>query len=704
MNGTNSERNSLQRWRFLVLYSLVAFIFAFFGYRLFTLQVVEGKDYQEQAETNRTEQISVQTRRGIIYDRNGFVLARNIASYNITITPAFLPDDPTVLGDSTKLDTDLPASVQEVYRKLSKLIDVPVYQGEINDETVRLFKPCETDLGLTQVVYIADTNSPYTPVRVKCNVSEQLAMVIRSQASDLPGVGVEVEAVRDYPTGGLTATVIGFLGPVPAGQEDYFRNKGFIPGRDKVGYAGIEATMQDVLGGENGRRLVEVDVSGKEIRNLTDPVEPIPGNNLKLTIDTRLQTVAQEALIGEIEYWNTLLGEVRSANGVVIAMNPKTGEILALVTYPTYENNRMARQIPAYYYNQLQLDPNKPLFNHAISAEHPPGSVFKMPTAVGALNERVVTPEQTLNDPGKIVVTEKTLLNTPGRSLELVCWLETGHGEMNWVNGVANSCDVYFYKIGGGYAPDGVTGLGIWRLGEYSRALGYGSRTGIELPGEARGLIPDPDWKRLNQGESWTIGDTYIASMGQGLILSTPLQVLVSAAILANDGKYMQPTLIREVLDPEGNVVKPFEPRLKWDVTKDPVIKVYDQNNLWTGEYKSIDDWVVQLSKAAMRLVVTDGTAKKAWTDSPVTNSAGKTGTAEYCDDIANKKGLCIRGSWPTHSWYFGYAPYDEPEIAVVAFVYNGGEGASVAAPIVRSVIEKYFELKAIDASRPAGP
>ena len=181
--------------------------------------------------------------------------------------------------------------------------------------------------------------------------------------------------------------------------------------------------------------------------------------------------------------------------------------------------------------------------------------------------------------------------------------------------------------------------------------------------------------------------------------MSTPLQVLVSAAILGNNGRYMQPTLIREILDPEGNVVQPFEPRLKWDITKDPLIKVYDENNLWTGEYKIVEPWVVQLAKEAMRMVVTEGTGQVLWEGSPVTNSAGKTGTAEYCDDIANKKGLCIRGSWPTHSWYFGYAPYDDPEIAVVAFVYNGGEGASVAGPIVRTVIEKYFELKAIDVS-----
>lgn len=703
MDYRRSDSNWFDHWRLISVMVLVVLIAGFYIYKLFDYQVVEGAKFLEQAEENRMTRISVPTQRGIIYDRNGYVLARNIASYNVVITPAELPGDPSAGGDPRKLNTSLDDNVQEVYRRLSALIGVPVSAGEINDETVRLFSPCRTELGIMQIVYIADTNAPYAPMRIKCNIEPELAMKIRARSAELPGVGIEVESVRDYPTGSLTSTVIGFLGPIPAVDEAYYRNKGFVPGRDKVGYAGIEATMQDILGGKNGERLVEVDVSGKELRNLTTPVDPMPGNNIRLTIDTRLQNAAQEALVGEINFWNNWFRETRSSNGVVIAMNPKTGEILALVNYPTYENNRMARFIPGDYYNQLINDPWKPLFNHAISAEHPPGSVFKMPTAIGALNEGVVTPEQKLNDPGQITVIERNLLNEPVRPFTYVCWKPEGHGDMNWLEGVANSCDVYFYKIGGGYAPDGVSGLGPWRLAEYAMALGYGQRTGIELPGEASGLIPNPDWKRRNLGESWLPGDTYIASMGQGYILATPLQVLVSAAILANDGKYMQPTLIHDILDAEGNVVKPFEPKLKWDITKDPVIKVYDENNLLTGETKTVQPWVVQLAKEGMRLVVTEGTAKKVWENSPVQNSAGKTGTAEYCDNIAREKNLCNRGSWPTHSWYFGYAPYDDPEIAVVAFVYNGGEGASVAAPIVRSVIESYFRLKAFDSGQETG-
>ena len=643
--------------------------------------------------------ISEPAQRGIIYDRNGVVLARNVPSFNVVITPANLPGT-LPFG----LDEAVPGEIQEVYRQLSKLVDVPVSSGIVDDNTV--FTPCQSDLGIKQIVYIGDTTSPYEAVRVKCNIDETTAREIQERSADLPGISIEIEPVRDYPTGDLTAEIIGFLGPVPANQEEYYREKGFVPGRDKVGYAGVENTMQDLLGGTNGERFVEVDVAGKELRELNEPVDAIAGNNVSLTIDIRLQMAARESLTSWIDYWNQRLGMQKANSGVVIALNPKTGEVLALVSFPSYENNRFARIIPAYYYRQLSEDPLTPLLNKAISAELPPGSVFKMPTAIGALNERVIAPDFKVYDPGLITVEEKPLPNSIGTPRQYVCWAKAGHGDVDWLTGVMQSCDVYFYKIGGGFrdeVPNG--GLGIWRLGEYARALGYGAQTGIELPGEADGLIPDPDWKRIYQGQTWTIGDTYIASMGQSFVLSTPLQVLVSAAILANDGKYLRPTLVHEVRDAQGNVIKPFEPELMWDITKDPLIHEYDENSFQTGVMKTVEPWVVEMAKRAMRLVVTTGTAKVTFTSLiPLEQqgilTAGKTGTAEYCDKVAWDKGLCNPGEWPQHSWYFGYAPYDDPEIAVVAFVYNGGEGASVAGPIVGEVIETYFKLKAIDAER----
>jgi len=259
---------------------------------------------------------------------------------------------------------------------------------------------------------------------------------------------------------------------------------------------------------------------------------------------------------------------------------------------------------------------------------------------------------------------------------------------------------VYFYKLGGGYedeVPNG--GLGIWRIGEYAKALGYGDVTGVELPGEASGLIPNPTWKRITQGENWSTGDTYIATIGQGYVLATPMQVLVSFATVANDGRMMKPTLVKEILDANGNIVQPFTPALVRDITKDKVIHVFDENWQETGEMKSVEPWTIELTKEGMRLVVTEGTAKNAFLGADTLLAAGKTGTAEYCDNVAQAKNLCQPENWPTHAWFVGYAPYNDPEIAVVAFVYNGGEGASVAAPIVRQVLEAYFELKNIDAN-----
>ena len=683
----------IEDWRINLIIYLIAAVMFFYVLRLFNLQILQNDVYLEQAEENRITNISIQTERGIIFDRNGVILARNIASYNVIITPAQLPGDPT--------EYPLPGAIEEIYRELSPLINIPVKNGILNDETVRTFSPCQTDFGITEIVIIGDTNAPYDPVRIVCDIDQETAMIIREKTSDWPGIDIEIEPIREYPTGELTSEVIGFLGPIPAAIEEEYRDLGFIPDRDKIGYAGIEASLNDILGGRNGQRVVEVDVAGQEIRDLEPPVDPIPGKNIRLTIDSRLQAATKAALVGEIQWWNRYFNETRSSNGVAIAMNPKTGEILSLVSYPTFENNRMARLIPAYYYEQLSQDPNRPLFNHAISAEHPPGSVYKLASAIGFMNERVLAPTDSVVCPGDISILEKYSPNDPGTPRDYVCWTELGHGKVNYLKAVANSCDIYFYKVSGGFPDEVEEGLGIDRMAEYARALGYGQVTGIELPGETVGLVPTSAWKRVTLSENWSTGDTYIAAMGQGFVLSTPLQVVVSAAIIANDGVYMQPTLVHQLEDSSGVVVQPFSPEMKWDITEDPLITVFDENGIPTEQKKIVEDWVINLTQEGMRLAVTEGTAERPFTgfevDEIQIQTAGKTGTAEYCDNVAQSKNLCQPGNWPTHSWYVGYGPFEDPEIAVVAFVYNGGEGASVAAPIVRKIMESYFELKTID-------
>jgi penicillin-binding protein 2 len=686
-----------QRWRSLAVYALLISVGVIFVGRLFSLQVLNGVSYAQQADRNRTQTISVAPPRGIIFDRNNITLARNTASFSIVITPASLPDDD---GD-----------IQRIYRDLSALTGIPVNSGTV--EEAKLLQACTPGPGIRQLVDLGISNAPYSPVKIQCYVDEKIAMVVREHEVEWPGVSVEIEPVRDYPTGSLSATIVGFLGPIPASLEQEYRAQGFLPNRDKVGYAGVEYSMNDTLIGTPGERTVEVDVAGQVLRNLAAPVAPIPGNNIVLTIDTRLQQAATSIITREIDYFNDYFyGYRRISSGVVIAMNVRTGEILAMVQYPTYENNRMARIIPAYYYRQLEQDPAHPLLNLAISAEFPPGSTFKIATATGALNEGVVTPATVIDAPAMIGLKTTFSPTDPGNIQYYYDWTYTFYGEtsglgkISFMECIARSSDVCFYKVGGGFAGEIDQGLGIYRLQQYAQALGYNQPTGIELPGELAGLIPDPTWKRIYQGENWSTGDTYLASVGQGYVLSTPLQVLLSAATIANDGRQMQPTIIREILDGEGNVIQPFTPRLRWDVTVDPVIKDYScvagECN-FTGSMKTVSLTSVQEVQAGMRLAATDpaGTLNRSFSflNYPIA-IAGKTGTAEYCDDVANAKGICKPGEWPAHGWTLAYAPYDNPEIAIIAFYYNAGEGGRVAAPTVKAVMDAYFELKAVDTAQ----
>lgn len=733
-------------WRAWALYLVMASIMVGLLFRLLGLQVFQSSGWLEQAVENYTSTVYLPPPRGIIYDRNGYILAGNVASYNVVITPADLPDSE--------------ADIQNIYRQLAALINVPASQGTVED--AKLVAECVPGPGIAQLVELGDSLAPYRPVKVKCNVDEMTARIVRERAVDWPGVAIQIEPIRDYPTGSLTANVIGFLGPIPATLEETYRARGFVPNRDKIGYAGVEASLDPLLIGVPGRRVIQVDVAGKELRNLEPPIMPVAGYNVKLTLDTRLQAAAEAVLTTEIKSWNDYFGKIRISSGVVIAMNPKTGEILAMVTYPTYENNRMARFIPAYYYEQLSEDPRRPLLNNAIQAEYPPGSVFKLSTATGAYNEGVVSLDKIIQTPGKLELCEKFSPNEPctdTNTRPFVDWVynirgvinEAGFGQLDFLHCIAYSSNVCFYKLGGGFEQEIEEGLGIFRLGEYARALGYGARSGIQLIGEQDGLIPSPQWKRINQGENWSTGDTYIASVGQGYVIATPLQVLMSGATIANDGKLMQPTIVREVTDSEGKVsevwfnpedfslwrpyqgaterrnegrawinlddstivtelpagsyqISPFVPNLKWDLTVTPKIKGYSCEGGYcsdTGEMKIVQPSTIRAVQTGMRLAVTDprGTLNEVFSGFPIA-VAGKTGTAEYCDDVALKANRCQFGEWPTHSWTLAYAPFDDPEIAILAFMYNGGEGASVAAPVVGRVMEAYFELKTIDLAQ----
>jgi len=761
MNSPAVSKFEVSFWRVLLVYVMMVAVVGVLIYRLLSLQVAEETIWQDQAIDNYTDIISIPSSRGIIYDRNYYILARNVASYNVVITPAGLPDDE--------------ADIQRIYREVSELTGVPA-GGPVTDQSLanaKLFSACVPGPSIADMVALGDSLAPYTAVKIACNINDELARVIRERSVDWPGVELEIEPIRDYPTGSQTANIIGFLGPIPATLQEAYENRGFEVNRDKIGYAGIETSMDDILLGQNGLRVVQRDVAGQVLRNLEPPIAPVAGNNVVLTIDTRLQKAAEAVLLDEIDYWNNrFYGYIRISSGVVIAMNPKTGEILAMVTYPTYENNRMARFIPGYYYEQLEQDPRRPLVNNAVSAEFPPGSTFKLSTATGAFNEEVVEPDDIIQTPGRLVLCERFRPTDPcteRNSRPFVDWIyerngvinETGFGALDFFHCIAYSSNVCFYKLGGGFEGEIDEGLGIFRLHDYARALGYGERSGIQLPGEEDGLIPTPQWKRINQGENWSTGDTYIASVGQGLVLGTPLQVLMSGATIANRGKLMQPTIIREIRDSEDRVISawfnpdladfsvyelrqeedkngrrrivwvnparptvlldappkgsyqisPFTPNLKWDVTTDPKIQIYNCEVSYcddTGQFKVIQPSTIEAVRTGTRLAVTEdplGTLHSVFNeDYPISIAvAGKTGTAEYCDDVAREANRCQYGLWPTHAWTLAYAPFDDPEIIIIAFAYNGGEGGSVAAPIVARVMQAYFELKAVDLARGGG-
>ena len=641
------------------------------AYQLVRLQVTGFDAFAERALDNRQQRLTLPAARGVVYDRNGVLLAQNVPAISVSITPAFLPEDAGRLA--------------ELYARLSELTGVPIATPPLDagNATGNRIGDDSPPPGIQELVLLQETTAPYRPVVIAPDITREQALVLGAELRNLPGVQLEVRALRDYPTGALTAHIVGYMGPITEDQADYYVDLGFDPARDRIGYAGIENRMQDVMAGSNGYKEVEVDVAGRELRTLGEGQAPVPGQSVVLTIDVRLQAAAEAALSNRMKIENQIAQADTNplrppqpvTNGVAIAINPQTGEVLAMVSLPTYDNTMFSRFIPATYYQEMADHPYKPLFNNAISGEYPPGSVFKVAVAAGALQEGIVTADQMIFDPGEIIITNRYFPNDPGKTRRVVCYNRAGHGDVNFIRGIAVSCDVYFYALGGGYEAGGVTdgGLGIDRLHKYATMLGFDQLTGIELPGERKGLIPTRDWKRLNIGENWSTGDTYIASIGQGYVLSTPLQVLMAHTPFINrDGFVRKPTLIREVRDGEGNVLRTASV----------------QNNSQTA----LTPYVIEQVSQGLRQVMIDGTGKNLAVEGIVLG--GKSGTAEYCDNVAQAADRCQFGSWPAHAWMLAYAPYEKPEIAVVVFVYSGEEGSTVAGPVAQEIIDAYFVLK----------
>jgi len=631
--------------RVVALGLVILLVFVVFGRRLWYLQFVRGEYYRDRASRQSTRPIVVPAARGIIYDSNGTTLVRNVPSFDVTIVPAYLPDDED--------------EMEGVLIRLAMLLDMPyTTAGARGGED-------EPPSGLREMIEGLGFMAPYRPLVVKRGVDRDTALLVSQQALLLPGVSIQVESVRDYPYGPLVSQMLGYLLPIPEESEERYVALGYDPATDRIGRAGVERTYEDALRGKKGLRIIEEDVVGRMIRVVQEQAAPVPGDNVYLTLDLDLQRFVEEVLrLGMTQ------PDANSPRGVTIVMNPQTGEILALVSLPTYDNNLFTQGISTRDWRRLGDDPHRPLLNHAISDGLPPGSVFKIVMAAGALQERVLTPYTRLSCPGRVVVPNKYYPNDPGRAQPFFCWNLSGHGSLDIVGGIAHSCDIFFYQVGGGFEKTRFEGLGVKGIAQYAELFGFGEATGVELPAEIDGLVPTSEWKRQTYGESWSTGDTYNLSIGQGYILVTPLQMLNAVNVVANGGALYRPRIVHHVTDAQGNVTQSFEPQI---IRTLPI---------------SSEHW--SLVQQGMEGAVAYGTAPRARIEG--LRIAGKTGTAQFCDDIALDIGICGVGlEQPTHAWFAAYAPVEDPEISVIVFLYNGGEGSVTAVPVAHDILEYYF-------------
>ncbi|MGQ9583928.1 MAG: penicillin-binding protein 2 [Anaerolineae bacterium] len=634
--------------------------------RLWFLQVIEGDRYRAYADRIRFRTISLDAPRGVIYDQGGNLLAKNLPSFALHVVPGDLPKDEearyqvilralqilqAVDGDAWKPVVELPPPPSEPPDGLELGTAQPVETPE--PFTLPQYARTCWDR-VEELLYVA----PSRPVVVAQNVSRDAAMILAEAHLDLPGVQVVVHSLRSYPTGQLTAHVVGYVGRIPEEAWDMYQEQGY-EANDWVGLTGLERQYEAYLRGEKGVRNVEVDVLGREVRTVGEVVSPTAGHNLVLSLDLNLQRATEAALRRGMRATGV-------ESGVAIVMDPRDGRILSMVSLPAYDNNLFASGISLADYQKLNEDPHRPLINHAVGGLYPPGSIFKIVPAAAALEEGVVTPNTRLDCQGIMWVPHRYFPDDRSMDQPFYCWIHksgTGHGPLAMRDAIAVSCDIYFYKLAGGYQD--FQGLGLEALRTYAQRFGLGERTGIDLPTEAAGLVPDAKWKRLQWAENWVTGDTYNMAIGQGFILATPLQMLNATAVIANGGTLYRPRMVLRVVDEEGKLVKDFPPEVIREV---PV----DLKNL-------------EVVREGMLGAVEWGTAKGAYL--PEVAVAGKTGTAEFPGPRD------AQGHLPTHAWFTAFAPYDDPEVALIVFLYSGGEGSKTAVPVAAEILRYYFGL-----------
>jgi penicillin-binding protein 2 len=589
------------RWRARWLYVILAIAFAGLISRLLFLQVFSGERYTFLSENNRVRIKRVAGTRGMIFDRQGQLLVDSRPSFDLI----FVPEDS---GDP-----------QNTLRLLAR------YLKRDEAELLKTFEEGKSRAAFDEMVLGRD-------------VDWSAVVAVETHQLDLPGISLRARPRRSYVDGPMAAHVLGYLGEINQKQLKVLKERGYTVG-DEIGQYGLERRWEELLRGQSGGQQVEVDALGRRVRVLHE-VTDVPGYTVHLTLDRQLQAAAHEALKGK--------------EGTIVAIDVNSGAILALASTPAFDPNVFARGIKSEEWSGLIKDKLRPLSNRATQGQFPPGSTFKIIMAIAGLEEGMINPDSSIQDPGFF----------PFGNRQFRDWKKGGHGSVNLHKAIVESCDTYFYQLG--------AKLGVDRIAKWARAFGLGEKTGIALDDEKGGLIPDTEWKQKRFRQPWFPGETISVAIGQGYVTVTPLQLANMMAAVASGGKLYRPYLVSKVESLDGATVREYGPEL--------IRSIEMKQETLSRVHKALADVVHGPGG-------TGGAAR-----SPLIQVAGKTGTAQ----VIEMKGAYLKSEQLSyfnrdHAWFVSYAPLEKPQIAVAVLVEHGGHGGDAAAPMAKKVYEKFI-------------
>ncbi len=607
----DGELDFFRKRAFYAAFVIIIF-FAVLVARLWFLQVQQGEKYDHLADSNRVRYLEIAAPRGNILDSMGREIVTNRPSFNVVW-----------VRENNRLDDTL-------LKKMASVLDVDV-----------------SDL-LAKIRKMAGTPG-HIPIRLAEDIDWNKVAYIENNRMNLPGIKIEVVPRRVYHYGNLASHIIGYLAEINE-KELKSSKDGVYRGGDLVGKMGLERLREKDLRGEKGRHYMEVNALGFEQRNLKG-IEPLPGNDLQLTIDMDLQRIAEETMAAG------------GKSGAVVAVEVNSGRILVAASAPTLELDKFIGGISYKNWQAMLDNPLHPLINKIVQGQYPPGSTYKLVTATAGLAERVITPDSIIYCPGYYRFGNRTYR----------CWKHSGHGAVDLNRALSESCDVYFYQVG--------QRLGVDRLAKYARMFGLGRKTGVEMEHEKPGLIPTSAWKKKRFGKVWQEGETLSVAIGQGFDLVTPLQLAFMTATVANGGTLYKPGLVEQVRDPDGKVIERFEPEIVGRLT---------------GQGRNL-----QLVRKGLIEAVNGrhGTGRRARLKDLGITVAGKTGTAQVVrlKQYRHLKDKDIPYKYRDHAWFTCFAPAENPEIAVTVLVEHGFHGGSGAAPVAKAVLEAYFRKRLKD-------